>query len=58
MAFARNCNSQKHHFFKNHTNNANIHKMELVEGETFELGAKPISRHVFFQFTPFPITYR
>jgi hypothetical protein len=32
--------------------------MKLVEGATFELGAKPISPHVFFHFTPFPITFR
>jgi len=32
--------------------------MKLVEGETFELGAKPIAPHVLFHFTPFPITFR
>jgi hypothetical protein len=59
MAFARNCNTTKrHHFFKNHTSNAKIPKMKLVEGETFQLGAKPISPQVFFHFTPFPIAFK
>jgi len=32
--------------------------MKVVEGETFQLGAKPIAPHVFFHFIPFSITFK